>query len=190
MNLHEITSTKIKNRVWEKFRDHHYTPSRWKPSARVFLATEVFNGKEVIVGMSAASSAPGIKGASGAWCSHKVAVLPSGWHSGVWNSSESVVLPDFDKVQMWRAVADAQATLFVEAGHPYFCNAGDAPSELVMYRDDPASGWVATTKHGKPPRDKGTGRNKLTGMPRAKNTHGLVVSHWYVGAKAANRKAS
>jgi len=179
MALHEITVTADKNFAWSKFRAHHYTSERWSAGARVFLATEVFDGKELIVGMSAALSAPSgtIKNA---WCWHKVVVLPLGLHSGIWDSPEKVLLPDFDRTQMWRAIADAQAALFVREGHPYYCNAGDAPAELIAYRDDPASGWVPTSKNGKAPRDKGHGA-KYGNKSRATNAVGLVVSHWYVG---------
>lgn len=176
--LHEIITPEIKNVVWEKFRAHHYTPDRWNPAARVFLATEVFDGKELIVGMSAALAAP-----SGTirnvWCSHKAVVLPLGLHTGVWDSPATILLPNFDRPQMWRAIADAQAALFVNEGHPYYCNAGDAPAELIAYRNDPASGWVPTSKNGKPPRDNGL--HKCSNRPRATNAAGLVVSHWYVG---------
>ena len=179
LTLHEIAATADKNFVWEKFRAHHYTPDRWNHAARVFVATESFDGKELIVGMSAALAAP-----SGtlrnAWCSHKVVVLPLGLHTGVWGSSERVLLPDFDRTQKWRKIADAQAALFVAAGYRYYCNAGDAPVELIAYRDDPSSGWVPTSKNGKAPRDKGHGE-KYGNKSRATNADGLVVSHWYVG---------
>ena len=176
--LHEIITPEIKNVVWEKFRAHHYTPDRWNPAARVFLATEVFDGKELIVGMSAALAAP-----SGTirnvWCSHKVVVLPLGLHTGVWDSPATILLPNFDRPKMWQAIADAQAALFVAAGYRYYCNAGDAPAELIAYRDDPASGWIPTSKNGKAPRDNGV--HKCSDRPRATNAEGLVVSHWYVG---------
>jgi hypothetical protein len=178
MTLREIKSPVTKNRLWDKFRAHHYTPDRWSPAARVFVATEVFDGREIIVGMSAAKPSP-----SGTtrneWCSHKVVVLPLGLSTSVWNSSEKVLLPNFDRIQMWRTIADAQAALFVKEGHPYCCNAGDAPPELIAYRDDPASGWAPTTKNGKPPRDNG--HHKYSNRPRATNAEGLVVSHRYVG---------
>jgi hypothetical protein len=178
MNLHEITSPEIKNKSWEKFRAHHYTPDRWNPAARVFLATEVFDGKDVIVGMSAALAAP--SGTTrNAWCSHKVVILPLGLHSSVWMSRERILLPDFDRIKMWRTLADTQAELFIKSGHPYFCNAGDCPTELIAYRENPASGWVPTSKHGKPPRDNGL--HKLSDRPRATNAAGLVISYWYVG---------
>jgi len=187
MNLHEITSTEIKNKAWEKFRDHHYTPERWNPAARVFVATEIFDGKEVIVGMSAAKNGPGgtVKNTKHpdkhTMCSHKVVILPPGWSTSAWNSREKFVLPDdFDRTAMWRVLADMQAQLFIDAGHRYYCNAGDAPTELIAYRNDPASGWVPTTKHGKPPRDDG--HHKMSNRPRATNADGLVVSHWYVGS--------
>jgi hypothetical protein len=179
MTLHEVTCSKIKNLVWEKFRLYHYTPERWNAGARVFLATEVFDGKKLIVGMSAALSAPSGT-VKNAWCSHKVVVLPLGLHSGIWGSPEKVLLPDFDRTQMWRAIADAQAARFISEGHPYFCNAGDAPAKLIAYRDDPTSGWRPTSKNGKPPGDKGHGA-KYGNKSRATNAAGLVVSHWYVG---------
>jgi len=47
--------------------------------------------------------------------------------------------------------------MFVNAGYRYYCNASDAPSDLIAYRDDPASGWRPTVKNGKPPKDKGHG---------------------------------
>jgi hypothetical protein len=179
MKLYEITGTGFKNRVWEKFRKHHYTPERWNPAARVFIATEVFDGKEVIFGMTAALSH-----ASGtvrdAWCSHKVVVLPSGSGTGVWMSPERILLLAYDKVQMWRTLADTEAELFIKEGYRYFCNAGDAPPELIAYRNDPLSGWVPTSKNGKPPRDGGHGQ-KYGNKPRATNADGLVVSHWYLG---------
>jgi len=178
MTLHEITAPEIKNLVWEKFRAHHYTPGRWNPAARVFLATEVFDGKELIVGMSAALSSPSGT-TKNAWCSHKVAVLPLGLSTGVWGSSEKILLPEFDRTEMWRTIADTQAALFINAGFRYYCNAGDAPSELIAYRNGPASGWIPTSKNGKPPRDDG--HHKLSDRPRATNAVGLVVSHWYVG---------
>jgi hypothetical protein len=193
MVLHEIIAPEpeIKTRVWEKFREYHYTPDRWNPAARVFLATEVFDGKELIVGMSAALAAWGVKfpKSLSVWvplthktrCSHKVVVLPLSLHSGVWGSSEKVLLPDFDRIQMWRTIADAQAALFVKEGHPYYCNAGDAPQELIAYRNDPASGWVPNTKNGHPPRDKGHGK-RYGNKPRATNAAGLIVSHWYLGS--------
>ena len=177
MTLHEIQSVAEKEFVWEKFRAHHYTPDRWNHAARVFLATETFEGRELIVGMSAALAAPPIKNA---WRSHKVVVLPLGLSTGVWKSAEKILLPDFDRTQMWRLIADAQAALFVGAGYRYYCNAGDAPTELIAYRDDPASGWVPTSKNGKAPRDKGHGQ-KYGNKSRATNADGLVVSHWYVG---------
>ena len=31
MILHEIKSSELKDRVWEKFGPHHYTPDRWNP---------------------------------------------------------------------------------------------------------------------------------------------------------------
>jgi hypothetical protein len=184
ISLHEIIATEIKNAVWEKFRAHHYTPDRWNSAARVFLATEIFDGKELIVGMSAALSSP--SGTThNTWCSHKVVALPPslGMSTGVWGSPEKIILPDFDQTQMWRAIADAQAALFVNAGYRYYCNAGDAPAELIAYRNDPASGWTPTSKNGKPPRDNGF--HKCSNRPRATNAAGLVVSHWYVGMAAA-----
>ena len=179
MTLHEITSTVAKDRLWEKFKEYHYTPGRWNSAARVFLATEVFDGKELIVGMSAALPAPSPT-IRNAWCSHKVVVLPLGLNTGVWGSFEKILLPDFDRTSMWRTIADAQAARFVNAGFRYRCNAGDAPSELITYRNDPASGWIATSKNGKPPRDNGHGP-RYGNKPRATNAAGLVVSHWYVG---------
>jgi hypothetical protein len=181
MILHEITRTKIKTAVWKKFRAHHYTPDRWNHAARVFLATETLDGKDLIVGMSAALAAPSGT-LKNAWCSHKVVVLPLGLNTGVWNSSEKILLPDFDRTQMWWTIADAQAALFVGAGYRYYCNAGDAPAELIAYRNDPASGWIPTSKNGKAPRDKGHGE-KYGNKSRATNAAGLVVSHWYVGTQ-------
>ncbi len=185
MILHEIeraltkASPEIKTRIWETFRQYHYTPERWNPAARVFVATEVFDNRDVIVGMSAALASPSGTLKS-AWCSHKVVVLPLGLHSGVWNSPERILLPAFDRVQMWRAIADAEAALFLGIGCRYFCNAGDAPPELIAYRDDVASGWIPTPKNGKPPRDSGHGK-RFGNKPRATNAAGLVVSHEYVG---------
>jgi hypothetical protein len=179
LTLHKITDTDIKKAVREKFQRHHYTPERWSKGARLFVATEMFDGKELIVGASAAKSSP--SGTTrGAWCSHKVVVLPLGMHTGVWNSTEKFLLPDFDRTEMWRAIADAQAALFVNSGHPYYCNASSAPADLIAYRNNPASGWVPTSKNGNPPKDKGHGA-KYGNKSRATNAAGLVVSHWYVG---------
>ncbi len=183
MNLYEIPLPEDKNWAWEKFGKHHYTPQVWNPAARVFLATEMFDGKELIVGVSAALAAPSGT-TKNAWCSHKVVVLPPRSNSGVWNSTERIVLPDFDRNQMWRTLADKQAALFIEDGFRYYCNASDAPPELIAYRDNPASGWIPTSKNGKPPRDRGHGEKYGT-KSRATNAAGLVVSHWYVGAEAA-----
>ena len=169
MTLSEIISSADNNLVWGKFRAHHYTPDRWNPAARTFVATEIFDGKELIVGMSAALRAPSGT-LKNTWCSHKVVALP-------------LTVPDFDRTQMWRAIADAQAALFVQAGYRYYCNAGAAPPELIAYRNDPASGWIPTSKNGKPPRDRGHGP-KYGNKPCATNAAGLIVSHWYVGTKA------
>jgi hypothetical protein len=130
--------------------------------------------------MSAATTAP-----SGTfkntWCSHKVVVLPPQSVTSVFKSSEKVNLPDYNQAQMWRILADAEAALFLRKGHRYLSNASSAPSEWVAYRDDPASGWVPTSKNGKTPKDKGHGK-KYGNKARATNADGLVVSHWYVGS--------
>jgi hypothetical protein len=107
-------------------------------------------------------------------------MLPPHSKSCVRNSPEQVVLPDYDRNHMWRVLADAQAALLVSEGYRYFCNASDAPSELVAYRNDTASGWKPTSKNGQPPRDSGHG-SKYGNKPRATNANGVMVSHEYVG---------
>jgi hypothetical protein len=144
------------------------------------VATEMRDSKEVIVGMCAARAAP-MRDIRNAWCSHKVVVLPPGLYSGVRNSPEKVLLPDFDQIQMWRTIADAQAVRFVAEGCRYFCNASDAPPKLIAYRSDLGSGWAPTSKNGQPPRDGGHGQ-RYGNKPRATNAAGLVVSHEYIGA--------
>jgi hypothetical protein len=84
---------------------------------------------------------------------------------------------------MWHAVADADAAQFIAAGHRYYSNASSAPLELKVleYRNNPASGWVPTSKNDAPPKDKGHNSKKFGHEPRAMNADGLVVSHWWLG---------
>jgi len=179
MILHERFGT-AKKRAWEKFGKYHYSPNTFSVAARVFLATEVFDGKEVCIGMAACTTLPSGT-VKNAWVSHKVVILPSGSKTGVVNSPEQLSLPDFDRNHLWQVLADALAARLVGEGHRYFCNASSAPPELISYRNDPASGWRPTSKNGLPPRDKGHGK-KYGNKSRAVNAEGLVVSHEYVGA--------
>jgi len=185
MNLYEIKhenskrSAELKNKTWARFRKYHYSPADWSVGARVFVATEIFDGKELIVGLTAAIFAPAQK----AWYPHKIVALPPRSNTVVWGTNERAILPDYNPAQMWHAVADADAAQFIAAGHLYFSNASSAPLELKVleYRNNPASGWVPTSKNDAPPKDKGHNSKKFGTKPRATNADGLVVSHWYVG---------
>ncbi len=164
MKLYENFSPVTKARIWDKFKPYHYTPEKWTVSARVFLAMETIDGHETVVGMAAALP------------------MPSGTLRNAWRSHKIAVLPRFD--DMWRAVADAQAELFISEGKRYYCNASDCPPEWVAYRDDPASGWIPTAKNGRPATDKSSGRafgSKNVSSPRSSNAEGLIVSHEYIG---------
>jgi hypothetical protein len=178
MVLHEITGSRLKQKAWAKFAKHHYTPNRFNPASRVFLATESFGEREMLVGLAACLTLPSGTLKS-AWRSHKVVVLPPATKTGVWGSAEQAALPDFDRNQLWRELADTQARLIVGDGGRYFCNASDAPPELVAYRNDPASGWRPTSKNGKAPSDHGHGA-KFSHKTRATNAAGVMVSYEYV----------
>jgi hypothetical protein len=157
IDLSELLDTDAKMLAWAEFREHHYSPETFNGAARTFLAYE----GDALVGMTA------------------VLAMPSGTLRGAWRSHKVVVLPAYR--DRWQVVADAQAQLIVGNGKRYFCNASDAPSDLVAYRDDPASGWKPTCKNGKVPQDNGHSSKKFGKKVRATNDKGVIVSHEYLG---------
>ena len=157
IELFELVSVEEKTVVWSEFGEHHYSPESFNMAARTFLA---YRG-DTVVGMTA------------------VLAMPSGTLRDAWRSHKVVVLPAHR--DLWGAVADAQARLITSSGKRYFCNASDAPTELVAYRNDRASGWKPTCKNGKVPRDDGHNTRKFGRKSRATNSRGVVVSHEYVG---------
>lgn len=178
MKLYEIDDKS----AWSLFAPHHYTPDVFNPAARTFLGTMDFDEKEVLIGFAACLSFPSGT-VENAYRSHKVVVLPASTVTGVWGKPEPFTIPpDFDNRRAWQELADAQARLIVAEGHRYFCNASDAPAELIEYRDHPDSGWKPTSKNGKHPSAGETrGDRKLGITNRTTNDKGLIVSHEYVG---------
>jgi hypothetical protein len=158
MQLVEVHSSKGKRAMWKAYKKHHYAPDTFNVAARVFKVISSLDCN--VIGMTACLP------------------LPSGTLQNAWRSHKVVVLPEFK--HLWRVAADAQAKMFVSEGKRYFCNASDAPTDLIAYRDDLSSGWVPTSKHGKPPKDTGHGE-KFGNLPRSVNEHGLVVSHEFIG---------
>lgn len=181
MKLHEIFGGNKKT-SWDAFASYHYSPDSFNPACRVFLATMEISGQEVLVGFAACLPLPSGT-LSNAWRSHKVTVFPPVTSTGIWGADPLVdfVLPaDFQDEDAWKELADALAMHLVAEGKRYFCNAGDAPPELVAYRNDPASGWRPTSKNGKRPRAN-SGDLGRRAQARHVNQDGLVVSHEWVG---------
>jgi hypothetical protein len=158
MQLVEVHSSKGKRAMWKSYKKHHYAPDTFNVAARVFRVIPSLDRN--VIGMTACLP------------------LPSGTLQNAWRSHKVVVLPEFK--HLWRVAADTQAKILVAEGKRYFCNASDAPADLIAYRDDLNSGWVPTSKHGKPPKDTGHGE-KFGNLPRSVNEHGLVVSHEFIG---------
>jgi hypothetical protein len=158
MQLVEVHSSKGKRAMWKAYKKHHYAPDTFNVAARVFKVIPSLDRN--VIGMTACLP------------------LPSGTLQNAWRSHKVVVLPEFK--HLWRVAADTQAKILVAEGKRYFCNASDAPADLIAYRDDLNSGWVPTSKHGKTPKDTGHGE-KFGNLPRSVNEHGLVVSHEFIG---------
>ena len=160
IRLFELSGVDAKKIAWSHFAEHHYSPDVFNVAARTFFA---YGDADILIGLTAALA------------------LPSGTMQNAWRSHKVVVLPEFRV--LWGDVADAQAIKFLSEGKRYFCNASDAPADLVAYRDDPASGWRCTSKHGQVPRDNGHS-TRFGNKSRAVNSHGIVISHEFVGPNA------
>jgi hypothetical protein len=157
ISLCELSDVDAKKVGWSKFAEYHYSPDVFNVAARTFFA---YDDADTLIGLTAALA------------------LPSGTMRNAWRSHKVVVLPEYR--ELWGDVADAQAAKFVAEGKRYFCNASDAPEDLIAYRDDPASGWRCTSKHGQVPRDRGHSA-KFGNKSRAVNSRGIVISHEFVG---------
>jgi hypothetical protein len=155
MKLKEVRTASEKRSAWNRFGRFHYSPAVFNVAARVFLVRRA----RVLIGMTACLA------------------LPCGTLKNAWRSHKVVLVPRYRKE--WGRAADAQAKLLLAEGKRYFCNASDAPEDLIAYRDNRQSGWTPTSKHGKRLTDQHGA--KYGNKSRSVNKRGVVVSHEYVG---------
>jgi hypothetical protein len=127
---------------WEHFRCFHYDPNIFNRAARCYLV-EV-NGKRV----GFVASLP----------------MPSGTLKNAWRAHKTVVLLAADhpwQKELWAKVADAQAEMHLREGHQFFST---APIEYAQYRENPASGWIPTSKNERRKRTRGEGSHEYKGV--------------------------
>jgi hypothetical protein len=95
-----------------------------------------------------------------------VASLPlyGGTLKNAWRAHKTVVLLPADhprQKELWAKIADAQAEMHLREGHRFFST---APIEYAQYRENPASGWIPTSKNKRRKRTRGEGSHEYKGV--------------------------
>lgn len=126
--------------MWEHFRRFHYDPNTFNLAARCYLVEVA--GKRI----GFVASLP----------------MPSGTLSNAWRAHKTVVLLGEDhpmQKELWAQVADVQADMHVREGHRFFST---APIAYAAYRENPASGWIPTSKNERRKLARGEGSHEFT----------------------------
>lgn len=111
---------------WKHFRCFHYDPETFNISAQCYWV-EDDNGKRI----GFVASLP----------------MPGGTLTNAWRAHKTVVRLPADhprQKELWALVADEQAKMYVREGHRFY---SAAPIEYAQYRENPASGWIPTSKN-------------------------------------------
>lgn len=128
--------------MWEHFKFFHYDPNTFNRAARCYLV-EVSNKR---VGFIASLPMPSGT-LTNAWRAHKTAVLLPAEHPM--------------QKKLWAHIADEQADMHLREGHRFFST---APIEYAQYRENPASGWIPSSKNERRKRTRGEGSHEYKGV--------------------------